>query len=102
MRRRNLYLRSLVVPLAHIVGSYCVVGFWFIDNYGASGHPFGGWLAPAFAIEDLLKDAVSFNTYDHSAKLVLAMYWMSYLLPVAAILILGEFMVRRLKPVHSK
>jgi hypothetical protein len=83
--------RLLTIILAHMVGSYCAVGFYFVDNYGASGFPFGGILAPFYVLPDYVISTARWESMDSDSKWVLALYWIAYLVPLVAIVAFAEW-----------
>ena len=83
MRRLFAY-----VIFAHVVASYCAMGFYFGDNYGVTPLPFGGVLAPIFVLQDYLKATFRWASLGIDSREELAWYWLAYLIPFAAVLAL--------------
>jgi hypothetical protein len=80
MRRTTqaMICRLLVGILAHVVGSYCAVGFWTVDNYGADiavAQPFGNWYAPIYVPSDYTRYTLQWKTLNPDEKHIIMMYW---------------------------
>ena len=96
-----MWRNILFVLLAHVAGSYCVLLFDRINNYGAPGLSFLSWIfAPFWLLPELIY--LTFSAVAHGNLLEAIPFIAAYQLPFDALILYGLVKWIRRNRSHTK